>query len=114
MAGGIKECWGVEFGKDRTESMAVRMLRKKFHRTLVYFDLKKLALTKTKVIVAAKEEQKFSLHEQPGNSVLREGATVAFTYVKGEEEKDAYDTLKKIQELKGPDAKDHVALPADI
>ncbi|CAA2933286.1 glucose and ribitol dehydrogenase [Olea europaea subsp. europaea] len=43
-----------------------------------------------------------------------EGATVAFTYVKGEEEKDAHDTLKKIQELKGPDAKDPIALPADI
>ncbi|KAL2458630.1 NAD(P)-binding Rossmann-fold superfamily protein [Forsythia ovata] len=43
-----------------------------------------------------------------------EGATVAFTYVKGQEEKDAEDTLKKIQELKAPDAKDPIALPADV
>ncbi|KAI3469533.1 hypothetical protein Pfo_026196 [Paulownia fortunei] len=43
-----------------------------------------------------------------------EGATVAFTYVQGQEEKDAKDTLKKIQELKAPDAKDPIALPADV
>ncbi|KAK6117246.1 hypothetical protein DH2020_049011 [Rehmannia glutinosa] len=43
-----------------------------------------------------------------------EGATVAFTYVQGQEEKDAKDTLKKIQELKSPDAKDPIALPADV
>ncbi|CAA0812264.1 NAD(P)-binding Rossmann-fold superfamily protein [Striga hermonthica] len=43
-----------------------------------------------------------------------EGASVAFTYVAGLEEKDAKDTLKKIQELKAPDTKDPVALPADV
>ncbi|KAL6581782.1 Glucose and ribitol dehydrogenase [Orobanche minor] len=43
-----------------------------------------------------------------------EGATVAFTYVPGQEEKDAKDTLKKIQELKSHDAKDPIALPADV
>ncbi|XP_012832473.1 PREDICTED: glucose and ribitol dehydrogenase-like [Erythranthe guttata] len=43
-----------------------------------------------------------------------EGATVAFTYVQGQEEKDAEDTLKKIQELKTPDAKDPIALAADV
>ncbi|GFP83999.1 glucose and ribitol dehydrogenase homolog 1 [Phtheirospermum japonicum] len=43
-----------------------------------------------------------------------EGATVAFTYVAGQEEKDAKDTLKKLQELKAPDAKDPIALPADV
>ncbi|KAL7105171.1 hypothetical protein ACP275_07G028200 [Erythranthe tilingii] len=43
-----------------------------------------------------------------------EGATVAFTYVQGQEEKDAEDTLKKIQELKTPDAKDPIAFAADV
>ncbi|KAK4478043.1 hypothetical protein RD792_017308 [Penstemon davidsonii] len=43
-----------------------------------------------------------------------EGATVAFTYVPGQEEEDAKETLKKIQELKTPDAKAPIALPADL
>lgn len=43
-----------------------------------------------------------------------EGATIAFTYVEGQEEKDAKDTLKKILELKTPDAKEPIALPADV
>ncbi|KAL6532319.1 Glucose and ribitol dehydrogenase [Orobanche gracilis] len=43
-----------------------------------------------------------------------EGATVAFTYVPGQEEKDAKDTLKKIQELKSHDAKDPITIPADV
>ncbi|KAL0388641.1 UNVERIFIED_CONTAM: Glucose and ribitol dehydrogenase [Sesamum radiatum] len=44
----------------------------------------------------------------------KEGATVAFTYVKDQEEQDAHDTLQKITELKATDAKDPVAIPADL
>ncbi|KAL6497801.1 Glucose and ribitol dehydrogenase [Orobanche hederae] len=92
-------------------------------------------------MAAAAEEQQFppqSQAEQPGKQHLMdpvpqtlnpdykpanklhgklfalEGATVAFTYVPGQEEKDAKDTLKKIQELKSHDAKDPIALPADV
>jgi len=43
-----------------------------------------------------------------------EGATVAFTYVPEQEEKDAKDTLRKLQELKAHDAKDPMGLPADV
>ncbi|CAI9102250.1 OLC1v1000491C1 [Oldenlandia corymbosa var. corymbosa] len=45
---------------------------------------------------------------------VREGATVAFTYVKGAEDKDAKDTLRMLKEAKHPDAKDSIALPADL
>ncbi|KAL0457252.1 UNVERIFIED_CONTAM: Glucose and ribitol dehydrogenase [Sesamum latifolium] len=44
----------------------------------------------------------------------KEGATVAFTYVKDQEEQDAHDTLQKIKELKATDVKDPVAIPADL
>ncbi|KAK4478044.1 hypothetical protein RD792_017309 [Penstemon davidsonii] len=44
----------------------------------------------------------------------KKGATVAFTYVKGQEEQDANDTLKKIKELKVSDAKDAIAIPCDL
>lgn len=44
----------------------------------------------------------------------KEGATVAFTYVEGQEEEDARDTLDKIRELKAKDAKDPIAIPADL
>ncbi|KAL0414576.1 UNVERIFIED_CONTAM: NADPH-dependent aldehyde reductase 1, chloroplastic [Sesamum radiatum] len=43
----------------------------------------------------------------------REGATVAFTYVKDQEEQDAHDTLQKIKELKATEA-NPVAIPADL
>ncbi|XP_027107662.1 NADPH-dependent aldehyde reductase 1, chloroplastic [Coffea arabica] len=43
-----------------------------------------------------------------------EGATVAFTYVKGSEDKDATDTLGMLMKAKAPDAKDPMALPADL
>lgn len=43
-----------------------------------------------------------------------EGATVAFTYVPVQEDRDAEDTLKKIRQLKASDAKDPVALPTDL
>ncbi|KAK6117247.1 hypothetical protein DH2020_049012 [Rehmannia glutinosa] len=44
----------------------------------------------------------------------KEGATVAFTYVKDQEEQDAHDTLLKIKELKTIDAKDPIAIPTDL
>ncbi|CAI9757582.1 unnamed protein product [Fraxinus pennsylvanica] len=43
-----------------------------------------------------------------------EGATVAFTYVKGDEDKDAADTLGMLKEAKHSDAKDPMAIPADL
>lgn len=43
-----------------------------------------------------------------------EGATVAFTYLKGQEDKDAKDTLQMIKEAKASDAKDPLAIPADL
>ncbi|XP_062084722.1 NADPH-dependent aldehyde reductase 1, chloroplastic-like [Humulus lupulus] len=43
-----------------------------------------------------------------------EGATVAFTYVKGHEDKDAQDTLSILKESKTPDAKDPIAVAADL
>lgn len=43
-----------------------------------------------------------------------EGATVAFTYVKGQEDKDAQDTLQIIKKSKSPDAKDPLAVAADL
>nr|XP_043626918.1 NADPH-dependent aldehyde reductase 1, chloroplastic-like [Erigeron canadensis] len=44
----------------------------------------------------------------------KEGATVAFTYVKGREDKDAADTLKIINEAKTKDSKDPIAVPTDL
>ncbi|KAJ1427209.1 Short-chain dehydrogenase/reductase SDR [Sesbania bispinosa] len=44
----------------------------------------------------------------------KEGATVAFTYVKGHEDKDKDDTLKMLLEAKTSDAKDPLAIGADI
>ncbi|XP_051123419.1 glucose and ribitol dehydrogenase-like [Andrographis paniculata] len=43
-----------------------------------------------------------------------EGATVAFTYVKGQEDKDAKDTLEMIKKAKHGQAKDPIAIPADL
>ncbi|PRQ42154.1 putative short-chain dehydrogenase/reductase SDR [Rosa chinensis] len=44
----------------------------------------------------------------------QEGATVAFTYVKGQEETDARDTLEMIKKVKTADAKDPIAIAADL
>lgn len=45
----------------------------------------------------------------------REGATVAFTYVRGAEEKDAQDTLKLLNDLKTDGAVgDAMAIPCDL
>ncbi|CAA0815577.1 Glucose and ribitol dehydrogenase homolog 2 [Striga hermonthica] len=41
-----------------------------------------------------------------------EGASVAFTYVKGHEEKDANDTLEMLRNAKHEGAKDSFAVPA--
>lgn len=43
-----------------------------------------------------------------------EGATVAFTYVKAEEDKDAQDTLQLIKKAKTSDAKEPMAIAADL
>ncbi|OAY27901.1 NADPH-dependent aldehyde reductase 1, chloroplastic [Manihot esculenta] len=43
-----------------------------------------------------------------------EGATVAFTYVKGREDEDKDHTLKMISELKVEGAKDPIAIPTDL
>ncbi|KAK9137221.1 hypothetical protein Sjap_007815 [Stephania japonica] len=43
-----------------------------------------------------------------------EGATVAFTYVKGQEDKDAEDTLNLLKQAKTSDAKDPLSVPADL
>lgn len=43
-----------------------------------------------------------------------EGATVAFTYVKSQEEKDAQDTLELLRQAKAADAKDPMAVPIDL
>ncbi|KAF7817890.1 NADPH-dependent aldehyde reductase 1, chloroplastic-like [Senna tora] len=48
------------------------------------------------------------------NLFALEGASVAFTYVKGQEDKDAKDTLEIIKKAKGEDAKDPMAIPADL
>ncbi|OMO99155.1 Short-chain dehydrogenase/reductase SDR [Corchorus olitorius] len=45
---------------------------------------------------------------------VREGATVAFTYVKSQEEKDAQETLEMLKKEKTADAKDPIAIPADL
>lgn len=44
----------------------------------------------------------------------QEGATVAFTYVKGHEEKDKDETLKLLLEAKTIDAQEPLAIAADI
>ncbi|XP_027332962.1 glucose and ribitol dehydrogenase-like [Abrus precatorius] len=44
----------------------------------------------------------------------KEGATVAFTYVKGHEDRDKDDTLKMLLEAKTGDAQDPLAIAADI
>ncbi|KAF3454455.1 hypothetical protein FNV43_RR04902 [Rhamnella rubrinervis] len=43
-----------------------------------------------------------------------EGATVALTYVKGQEDRDAEDTLQIVKDSKTPDAKDPIAISADL
>lgn len=43
-----------------------------------------------------------------------EGATVAFTYVKGQEDKDASDTVNMLSKAKHADAKDPLAIPTDL
>ncbi|KAI5658903.1 hypothetical protein M9H77_27696 [Catharanthus roseus] len=43
-----------------------------------------------------------------------EGATVAFTYVKGQEDKDAQDTLEMLKKAKNEDAKEPMAIPTDL
>ncbi|XP_060219117.1 NADPH-dependent aldehyde reductase 1, chloroplastic-like [Lycium barbarum] len=43
-----------------------------------------------------------------------EGATVAFTYVKSQEEKDAQDTLGLLRQAKAADAKDPIAVATDL
>ncbi|OIV90850.1 hypothetical protein TanjilG_15583 [Lupinus angustifolius] len=48
------------------------------------------------------------------NLFALEGATVAFTYVKGQEDKDARDTLEMIKKIKTSDAKDPIAIAADL
>ncbi|GKB25985.1 NAD(P)-binding Rossmann-fold superfamily protein [Tanacetum coccineum] len=44
----------------------------------------------------------------------KEGATIAFTYVKGREDKDAADTLKLINEAKTKDSQDPIAVATDL
>ncbi|XP_074297809.1 glucose and ribitol dehydrogenase-like [Silene latifolia] len=43
-----------------------------------------------------------------------EGATVAFTYVPGQEDQDANDALALIKQAKASDASDPVAIPTDL
>ncbi|KAG9457955.1 hypothetical protein H6P81_002463 [Aristolochia fimbriata] len=43
-----------------------------------------------------------------------EGATVAFTYVKSQEEKDARDTLDMLKRAKSGGARDPISVPADL
>lgn len=43
-----------------------------------------------------------------------EGATIAFTYVKGQEDKDASDTIQLIKSAKASGAKDPIAVAADL
>lgn len=44
----------------------------------------------------------------------QEGATVAFTHVKAQEDKDAKDTLEMLKKAKTSDAKDPMAVAADL
>ncbi|KAK7258845.1 hypothetical protein RIF29_24433 [Crotalaria pallida] len=48
------------------------------------------------------------------NLFALEGATVIFTYVKGQEDKDAKDTLEMIRRAKTSDAKEPKAIAADL
>ncbi|KAA3468681.1 glucose and ribitol dehydrogenase-like protein 1-like isoform X1 [Gossypium australe] len=48
------------------------------------------------------------------HSFALEGATVAFTYVKSQEEKDAQDSLEILRKAKTSDAKDPLAVSADL
>lgn len=48
------------------------------------------------------------------NLFALEGATVAFTYVKGQEDKDAKDTLEMLRQSKSAEAKDPIAIAADL
>ena len=43
-----------------------------------------------------------------------EGATVAFTYVRGQEDKDAVDTVNMLKEVKTVHAKDPIKISADL
>lgn len=45
---------------------------------------------------------------------VKEGATVAFTYVKSHEDEDANDTLRMLMENKAADAKDPISIPTDL
>ncbi|XP_057973846.1 glucose and ribitol dehydrogenase-like isoform X2 [Malania oleifera] len=45
---------------------------------------------------------------------VMEGATVAFTYVKGPEDRDMEETLQILQRVKRPEAKDPIAIPTDL
>ncbi|XP_028782186.1 glucose and ribitol dehydrogenase-like [Neltuma alba] len=47
-------------------------------------------------------------------SFAKEGATVAFTYVKGQEDKDKDDTLQMLLQSQTGDAKDPMAIASDI
>ncbi|GAB2211545.1 hypothetical protein Droror1_Dr00024862 [Drosera rotundifolia] len=49
-----------------------------------------------------------------GHCFAQEGATVAFTYVKGHEDKDAEETLNMLKVAKSSDAKDPIAIPGDL
>nr|KYP71241.1 Glucose and ribitol dehydrogenase isogeny 1 [Cajanus cajan] len=49
---------------------------------------------------------------KPSNKL--QGATVIFTYVKGQEDIDARDTLEIIRKAKTKDAKDPMAIPVDL
>ncbi|KAL3728268.1 hypothetical protein ACJRO7_032939 [Eucalyptus globulus] len=51
---------------------------------------------------------------KPSNKLQGRGATVAFTYVKGREDKDAQDALQMLKQAKAPDAKDPMAVAADL
>ncbi|CAI9102251.1 OLC1v1000492C1 [Oldenlandia corymbosa var. corymbosa] len=48
------------------------------------------------------------------HAFVLEGATVAFTYVKGVEDKDASDTIGMLMQAKVSDAKDPISIPADL
>ncbi|CAI0551455.1 unnamed protein product [Linum tenue] len=48
------------------------------------------------------------------SSLPLQGAKVAFTFVKGKEDKDAEDVLQLLKKAKNPDAKDPIAIPGDL
>ncbi|WOL01905.1 Short-chain dehydrogenase/reductase SDR [Canna indica] len=45
---------------------------------------------------------------------VKEGLTMAFTYVKSQEDKDVRETLQMLKQNKTGDAKDPIAIPADL